>query len=68
IELFNPLKRVSVGKAIDVEQIGIEAHMMGELVGLALRGIGEAKVSIDLVPDVVASERATAQRKPFLMA
>lgn len=42
--------------------------MIGELVGLALRGIGEAKVNIDLVPDVVASERATAQRKPFLMA
>ena len=26
IELFNPLQRVSVGKAIDVEQLGLEAH------------------------------------------
>jgi type IV pilus assembly protein PilM len=68
IELFNPLKKVSVSKAIDVEQLGMEAHMIGELVGLALRGIGEAPINIDLVPDVVASERATAQRKPFLMA
>ncbi|MFM1561753.1 MAG: Amuc_1101 family PilM-like pilus complex protein [Roseibacillus sp.] len=68
IELFNPLKKVSVSKAIDVEQLGMEAHMLGELVGLALRGIGEAPINIDLVPDVVASERATAQRKPFLMA
>ncbi|MFP6857168.1 MAG: type IV pilus assembly protein PilM, partial [Roseibacillus sp.] len=42
IELFNPLKKVSVSKAIDVEQLGMEAHMIGELVGLALRGIGEA--------------------------
>lgn len=68
IELFNPLKRVSVGKAIDVEQLGLEAHMFGELVGLALRGIGQALIKIDLVPEVVASERATAQRKPFLIA
>jgi type IV pilus assembly protein PilM len=68
IELFNPLQRVSVGKAIDVEQLGLEAHMIGELVGLALRGIGKAPIKIDLVPEVVASERATAQRKPFLLA
>ncbi|MBJ06350.1 MAG: hypothetical protein CMO40_04420 [Verrucomicrobiaceae bacterium] len=68
IEVFNPLQRVTVGKAIDVEQIGAEAHMLGELVGLALRGIDEAPIKIDLVPDVVASERATAQRKPFLLA
>ena len=68
IEVFNPLQRVTVGKAIDVEQIGAEAHMLGELVGLALRGVDEAPIKIDLVPDVVASERATAQRKPFLLA
>ena len=68
IEIFNPLQRVSVGKAIDTEQVGREAHMIGELVGLALRGVDEAPIRIDLVPDVVASERATAERKPFLVA
>ena len=68
IELFNPLQRVSVGKAIDVEQLGREAHMIGELVGLALRGVDQAPIRIDLVPDVVASQRATAERKPFLIA
>ena len=68
IEIFNPLQRVSVGKSIDVESLGREAHMIGELVGLALRGVGRAPISIDLVPDSVASERATAQRKPILIA
>jgi len=68
IEIFNPLQRVSVGKAIDVEQVGREAHMIGELVGLALRGVDAAPIRIDLVPDVVASERATAERRPFLVA
>ncbi|HAO96535.1 MAG TPA: hypothetical protein DCQ96_10785 [Verrucomicrobiales bacterium] len=68
IEIFNPLQQVTVGKSIDVEALQREAHMIGELVGLALKGVGRAPVSIDLVPDAVATERATAQRKPILIA
>lgn len=68
IEYFNPLGNVSVGKGVDVEQLGSEAHLMGELVGLGLRGIDKAQVRIDLVPGVVEAERATARRKPFLIA
>lgn len=67
VELFNPLKRVSVGKGVDVDQIGAEAHLLGELVGLALRGIDKAPLAIDLVPDVVARERDTERRKPLLI-
>lgn len=68
IELFNPLKRVSVGKGLDVEQLGMEAHMIGDLVGLGLRGVGAAQVNIELIPDAVGKERASAQRRPFLLA
>lgn len=66
-EFFNPLKRVSVGKGVDVDQVAAEAHQLGELVGLALRGIGKASLEIDLVPDVVSRERDTARRKPMLI-
>jgi len=68
VEFFNPLKRVSVGKGVDVDQIASEAHLLGELVGLGLRGIGKAALEIDLVPDVVSRERDVERRKPFLMA
>jgi type IV pilus assembly protein PilM len=68
IDFFNPLKRISVGKGVDVDKIAAEAHMLGELVGLALRGIGKASLKIDLVPDVVSHERDIARRKPILMA
>jgi type IV pilus assembly protein PilM len=67
-EFFNPLKRVSVGKGVDVDQIAAEAHLLGELVGLGLRGIGKASLEIDLVPDVVSREREVERRKPFLVA
>ena len=67
VEFFNPLKRISVGKGVDVDQVSAEAHQLGELVGLALRGIGKASLEIDLVPDLVSRERDTARRKPMLI-
>ena len=67
VEFFNPLQQVSVGKGVDVDQVGTEAHQLGELVGLALRGIGKAPLKIDLVPDVVSRERDAARRKPMLI-
>lgn len=68
VEFFNPLKRVSVGKGVDVDRVATDAHQLGELVGLALRGIGKAPLEIDLVPDVVSRQRDTERRKPMLMA
>lgn len=67
VEFFNPLKRVSVGKGVDVDQIAAEAHLLGELIGLGLRGVNEAPLEIDLVPDVVSKERDIERRKPFLI-
>ncbi len=68
IEFFNPLKQVSVGGGVDVDRISAEAHMLGELVGLGLRGIGKASLEVDLVPNTVAHERDVARRKPYLIA
>ncbi len=68
VEFFNPLAAISVAKGVDVERIQREAHMMGELVGLGLRGTGKAAIHIDLVPASVASSRASERRRPFLIA
>jgi type IV pilus assembly protein PilM len=65
VEFFNPLAGVTVGKGVDVEQLQREAHTMGELVGLGLRGVGKANINIDLVPASVEAERASERRKPF---
>ncbi|MGJ8697161.1 MAG: Amuc_1101 family PilM-like pilus complex protein [Verrucomicrobiaceae bacterium] len=67
VEIFNPLQRVSVGKGVDVEALGREAHMLGELVGLGLRASGKAHINIDLVPEVVQAERDITRRKPLLL-
>ena len=67
VELFNPLRRIAVGKAVNPDEIGKEAHKLGELVGIGLRSIDKAVLNIDLVPDIVSHERDLQKRKPMLM-
>lgn len=68
VEYFNPVVNVTLGKNIDAAVIQKEAHLMGELVGLGLRGIGKSAINIDLVPLVVEQSRAADRRKPFFIA
>ena len=68
VDIFNPLQRISVGNGVDVEALGAQAHMLGEIVGLGVRAAGKATVDIDLVPDVVQAERDITRRKPTLIA
>ena len=68
VEFFNPLSEVAISKGVDTDLLQREAHMMGELVGLGLRGIGKSTINIDLVPEAVEESRASDRRKPFLIA
>lgn len=67
VEYFNPVRNVTIGKGVDAAVVQREGHLMGELVGLALRGIGKSAINIDLVPMVVEQTRAADRRKPFLI-
>jgi type IV pilus assembly protein PilM len=67
VEYFNPLGALTIGKGVDTAVLQREGHLMGELVGLGLRGIGKSAINIDLVPAVVEQSRAADRRKPFLI-
>lgn len=67
VEYFNPVRNVTIGKGVDAAVVQREGHLMGELVGLGLRGIGKSAINIDLVPAVVEQSRAADRRKPFLI-
>ena len=64
VEPFNALRRVGVAD----ESLAAKAHQLGELVGLGVEGAGKAEMHIDLVPTSVGAERASARRKPWLLA
>ncbi len=68
VEYFNPVRNVTIGKGVDAAVIQREGHLMGELVGLGLRGVGKSSINIDLVPMVVEQSRAADRRKPYLIA
>lgn len=68
VEYFNPVANLAIGKGVDATVIQREGHLMGELVGLGLRGIGKSTINIDLVPIVVEQTRAADRRKPFYIA
>ena len=67
VEYFNPVGNLTLAKGVDPSVIQREGHLMGELVGLGLRGIGKSTINIDLVPGVVEQSRAEDRRKPFLI-
>jgi len=67
VEYFNPVRNVAIGNGVDSSLVQREGHLMGELVGLGLRGIGKSAINIDLVPLAVEQARATDRRKPFLI-
>jgi len=67
VEYFNPLPAIQIGSGVDTDRLSREAHTMGELVGLGLRGAGKSKLNIDLVPSKVGEARAADKRKPFLI-
>ncbi len=67
VEYFNVLKSVAVGPGIDAEVVSSDAHNLGELVGLALRGTDQCSMNIDLIPAVVERRRDVEKRRPFLL-
>lgn len=67
VEYFNPVSAISVGKGVDTDKLGREAHLMGELIGLGLRAAGKSSINIDLVPTKVQAARTADKQKPFFI-
>jgi type IV pilus assembly protein PilM len=66
VDFFNPLQNVTVGGGVNTELVSQTAHQLGEVVGLALRGVSSCPMELNLrPPSVIRAERANAQ-VPFL--
>ena len=69
IEFFNPLRNVSVGSGIKIEEASKHAHVLGELVGLSLREVSECPMELALQPPSVMRAQSLASRRPnFILA
>ncbi len=67
VEHFNPLRNVTVGSQETASLASSSAHTLGEVVGCALRALGNAPIEINLRPLSLVRETDLAKRKPFLI-
>jgi type IV pilus assembly protein PilM len=67
VEVFNGLRGVQTDRGVNADAAQVDAPALGELVGLALRGMGACPCEIELIPDAVAAARDAARRAPALI-
>jgi type IV pilus assembly protein PilM len=66
IEFFNPLQNVSVSES--APEAARSAHLLGELVGLALRSVTVCPMELNLLPASVVRRQELEKRRPFFIA
>src|SRR6266571_3416375 len=67
IEFFNPLRNVAVAHSAPVKELTRSAHLLGELVGLALRSASACPMELNLPPAVVVRRQELEKRRPFFV-
>ncbi len=70
IEFFNPLQNVTVSEShlSGMQDVARSAHLLGELVGLALRGITVCPAELNLRPASVVRRHDLEKRRTFFIA
>jgi len=68
IEFFNPLRNVAVSETASLSGIAHSAHLLGELVGLALRSVTACPMELSLLPASVVRRQELERRRPFFIA
>ena len=68
IEFFNPLRNVTVSETAAASGVANSAHLLGELVGLALRSVTVCPMELSLLPAGVVRRQELERRRPFFIA
>ncbi len=65
VQFLNPFNQVGLGPRLSSEQVGHDAFVLGEVVGLALRRSLACPVEINLMPPALARRRTFRRRLPY---
>src|SRR5215813_5003984 len=68
IEFFNPLQNVTVAESAPTQDVARSAHLLGELVGLALRSVTVCPMELNLRPATVVGRHDLEKRRLFFIA
>ncbi len=67
VEFFNPLQNVTVSDSAPVQEVTRSAHLLGELVGLALRSVATCPMELNILPQSVVRRQELQKRRPFFV-
>ncbi len=67
VEFFNPLRNVAVAPSAPVAEMTRSTHLLGELVGLALRTATACPMELNLRPEKVTRRHDFEKRRPMLV-
>ena len=67
VDYLNPFQNVAVDSSIDANEIGGQAHLLAELVGLALRRTLTCPIEINLLPQKIIEEKTFRKKYPFFI-
>jgi len=65
VDYLNPFRNVAVSANISSDKVAENLHLLGEVVGLALRRTLSCPVEINLLPHELAARRILQRRMPF---
>ncbi len=65
VRYLNPFENISVSRKLNAEQVGLDAFMLAETVGLALRRSLACPVEINLLPPEIIRHKSFKKRVPF---
>ena len=65
VDFLNPFRNVAVSAGISSEKVAESLHLLGEVVGLALRRRLSCPVEINLLPPELAARKVLQRRLPF---
>jgi hypothetical protein len=67
VEFFHPLRNVTVDAPVNTAEVAQSAHLLGEVVGLALRSATTSPMELNLRPASVVRAHELTKRQPFFI-
>ncbi len=67
VEFFNPLRNITIAETVDAAELARSAHVLGELIGLALRSATNCAMELNLRPRSVVRREEMKRRRPYFV-
>ncbi len=67
VEFFNPLRNVTATEPAPMTELARSEHLLGEVVGLALRSVSSCPMELNLLPRNVVRRQELERRQPFFI-